>query len=126
MRFMIKSPKSNFRVLWRRVAVALVATTLFALAYGVASAQPGPRGPLGPPPGPRPGRGEVKRVPSERYYAGTALIESGQFSSAIRFYNSEIKDAVKAWHGCQRSLKKALRVIGNIDTIYDLLNELDY
>ena len=95
MRFMIKSPKSNFRVLWRRVAVALVATTLFALAYGVASAQPGPRGPLGPPPGPRPGRGEVKRVPSERYYAGTALIESGQFSSAIRFYNSEIKDAVK-------------------------------
>ena len=47
------------------------------------------------------------------------------------FYNEfygdgEIKDAVKAWHGCQRSLKKALRVIGNIDTIYDLLNELDY
>ena len=47
------------------------------------------------------------------------------------FYNEfygdgEIKDAVKAWHGCQKSLKKALRVIGNIDTIYDLLNELDY
>ena len=27
MRFMIKSPKSNFRVLWRRVAVARVGAT---------------------------------------------------------------------------------------------------
>ena len=43
------------------------------------------------------------------------------------FYgDGEIKQAVKAWHGCQRSLKKALRVVGDIDTIYDLLNELDY
>lgn len=47
------------------------------------------------------------------------------------FYNEfcgdgEIKQAVKAWHSCQKSLKKALRVVGNIDIIYDLLNELDY
>ena len=47
------------------------------------------------------------------------------------FYNEfygdgEIKEAVKAWHDCQKSLKKALRVVGNIDTIYDLLNELNY
>ena len=32
MRFMIKSPKSNFRVLWRRVAVALVGIVAVGLA----------------------------------------------------------------------------------------------
>lgn len=41
-------------------------------------------------------------------------------------YDGEIKQAVKAWRGCQKAYKKAARVIGDIETIYDLLNEIDY
>ena len=93
MRFSPESfKKFNLRVLCRRALC--VALAVLAFASGVATAQPGPIGPIGPP-RPRPGRGEMKRVPSERYYAGAAYIEAGQFSNAIRFYNAEIKDAVK-------------------------------
>ena len=92
MRFFPESSeKIRLRVLCRRALC--VALAFFALASGVATAQPGPIGPGGPP-RPRP-RGEVKRIPSERYYAGAAFIESGQFSNAVRFYNAELKDATR-------------------------------
>ena len=87
MRFFPESfKKLHLRVLCRRALC--VALAFFAFASGVATAQPGP-------PRPRPGRGEMKRIPSDRYYAGAALIEAGQFSNAVRFYDSELKDAVK-------------------------------
>lgn len=47
------------------------------------------------------------------------------------FYNEfygdgEIKNALRAWQGCKKAYKKAVRVVGDIDTVYDLLNELNY
>lgn len=45
----------------------------------------------------------------------------------FEFYgNGEIKNALRAWRGCKKAYKNAIRVVGNIDTIYNLLNELDY
>ena len=80
-----------------RFAAFVAILTLFALAPCAALAQPGPGpGPIpGPGPGPRPGRGEMRQIPSERYYAGARLIESGEFGSAVRFYNTELKDSMK-------------------------------
>lgn len=40
--------------------------------------------------------------------------------------NGESEEAAKAWRSCKRSLKKALRVVGDIDTIYELFNDLNY
>lgn len=40
--------------------------------------------------------------------------------------DGEIEEAVKPWRSCKKSLEKAKRVIGDIDTIYELLNDLDY
>ena len=47
------------------------------------------------------------------------------------FYNEfcgdgEIKNALRAWRGCKKAYKNATRVIGDIDTIYNLLNDLDF
>lgn len=46
-------------------------------------------------PGPTPGRGDIKRIPSERYYRGVELIEAGRFSEAANFYNTELRGAMK-------------------------------
>ena len=40
--------------------------------------------------------------------------------------DGEIENAVKAWREYKKSLNKALRVVGNLDAIYDLINDLDY
>ena len=43
------------------------------------------------------------------------------------FYgDGEIKNMLRAWRGCKKAYKNAGRVVGDIDTIYDLLNELDF
>lgn len=43
------------------------------------------------------------------------------------FYgDGEIENALKAWRGCKKAYKNAVRVVGDIDTVYDLLNELNY
>lgn len=47
------------------------------------------------------------------------------------FYNEfyrdgERKNALRAWRGCKKAYKNAVRVVGDIDTVYDLLNDLDF
>lgn len=40
--------------------------------------------------------------------------------------DGEIENALRAWRGCKRAYKNALRVVGDIDTVYNLLEDLDF
>ena len=47
------------------------------------------------------------------------------------FYNEfygdgKINNALRAWKACKKAYKNAVRVIGDIDTIYNLLEDLDF
>ncbi len=81
-------PANSAAVRFRFSTVAALAfatvAALFASAPDFAAAQPSRS--------PRPPR-EHRPIPSERYYEGFELIESGNFPEAIKFYQTELKRA---------------------------------
>lgn len=96
-----RPPFRVFRSSIRRFATssALLATLFAALAVvsSNAFAQGGPPRPKQPVRvGSRPaGRADIRPIPSDRYYRGVKLIESGDFTRAALFYKEELKGAVR-------------------------------